>query len=237
MSTDADQAAPSAVSTISDLRFAYPDGGFRLAVEDLVIHRGETVACIGPSGCGKTTLVNLMTGILPPQSGRITLGGEEVTGLDDAGRRALRLARVGMVFQQFELLDYLTALQNILLPYHLSRQLPDREHARERAMRLARATGVEHVLARRPQRLSQGERQRVAICRALVTEPDLVMCDEPTGNLDPRTAGRIVDLLFEQVAVQGSTLFMVTHDHGLLPRFGREVDMRQWLDLKDEEAA
>ncbi len=213
--------------SLEGVRFAYGDGGFALGIERLTIARGEHVACIGPSGTGKTTLVNLIAGIVVPSAGRVTLDGAVISALADDERRAARIATIGMVFQQFELLDYLSTLENVLLPYHVSSRLVLDDNVQRRALDLVEATGIGHALERRPAQLSQGERQRVALCRALVTQPRLVICDEPTGNLDPDTAGTTLDLLFEQVRRGGATLLMVTHDHGLLDRFDRTVDMRE----------
>lgn len=215
---------------LRDVRFAYrPEPGadavFALHVDRLRIERSQRVACIGPSGSGKTTLINLITGILTPTAGSIRLDRHDMDALSDAARRAVRISTVGMVFQSFELLDYLTAEQNILLPYAINPVLRLDTAARDRARNLARSMGIEHVLRRRPERLSQGERQRVAICRALVVDPLLVIGDEPTGNLDPTTADRILDLLFAQTEERGATLLMVTHNHGLLDRFDAVVDV------------
>lgn len=206
--------------------WSYPDADFELRVGELAASRGEAVACIGPSGCGKTTLVNLISGILDPQEGTIELAGERLTGLSERARRARRIASIGMVFQEFELLEYLNALDNILLPYHVADELVLDDEVRERARELAGTMGIGELLERKPRRLSQGERQRVALCRALVTEPELLLCDEPTGNLDPRNADTIVDLLLRQARERAATVFMVTHDHGLLERFDRTVDVR-----------
>lgn len=213
--------AEQAMLTLDDVRFAYGDGGFALSVEALTIARGECVACVGPSGSGKTTLAHLMTGILVPDRGSVLLGGQPLSALADGARRALRVSRIGMVFQRFALLDHLTGLENILLPYHISAALTLDAGARARARELSRELGIEHVLPRRPQRLSQGERQRLAICRALVTEPGLVIADEPTGNLDPGATATTLQLLTEQVARRQATLLVVTHDHSLLARFDR----------------
>ena len=210
-----------AMVSLQDVRFAHSDGGFQLSVDTLTIARGERVACIGPSGSGKTTLAHLMTGILLPDTGSVHLDGQELSSLPDSDRRALRISRVGMVFQQFALLDHLSGLENILLPYHIASTLTLDEGARARGQQLARAMGIDHVLSRRPQRLSQGERQRLAICRALVTEPGLVIADEPTGNLDPQATAATLDLLMDQVAGQQATLLVVTHDRSLLSRFDR----------------
>jgi putative ABC transport system ATP-binding protein len=209
------------------LRFRYPEGGFALDLPHLAIEPGETVACIGPSGCGKTTLLRLLTGQLVPDAGAVALADRPLSGLSEEARRARRLREVGLVFQDFALLDYLSARENLLLPYRLSPALRLDEAARARADQLARATGLADLLGRKPAHLSQGEQQRVALCRALVTEPGLVIADEPTGNLDPETAAAAVDLLFEQVRARGTTLLVVTHDHGLLPRFDRVLDLAE----------
>jgi len=215
---------------LHDVRFNYESGGrrtFALNIGALSVRSREHVACIGPSGTGKTTLINLISGIFVPDSGRVMLHGE-ISSLDEDARRRLRIANIGLVFQEFELLEYLSALDNILLPYHISSHLTMTREIRERADRLAGAMRINHVLKRDPKRLSQGERQRVAICRALVTEPKLVIADEPTGNLDPETAEITLDLLFEQVREHGATLLMVTHNHGVLNRFERTIDIREF---------
>ncbi|MHC5027720.1 MAG: ABC transporter ATP-binding protein [Planctomycetota bacterium] len=222
-----------AVVSLRDVRFAYGDGGFALDVPRLDIASGRA-ACIGPSGSGKTTLVGLVAGITVPERGTVMVDGTTVSALPDAERRALRITRIGMVFQEFELLEYLTGLENILLPYSISPALPAPGAARDRAMELASAMGIAPVVRRKPRRLSQGERQRVAICRALVTEPSLVICDEPTGNLDPASAARTLDLLFEQVSARGATLLMVTHNHAILDRFDRVIDIMDMNGLAGE---
>ena len=217
----------SPLLALDHVRFAYLGGSFSLSIDGLHLERGEHSACIGPSGTGKTTLLHLVAGILVPEQGSIVLDGTAVHELSDPARRAMRLHRIGMVFQRFELLDYLNARDNALLPYHLAGDRAALQQARPRAEALADSMGISHVLDRRPHRLSQGEQQRVAICRAMITEPDLLLCDEPTGNLDPDTSGRVLDLLFEQVERLGATLFVVTHDHDLLGRFERVIDVRE----------
>ena len=197
--------------------------GFRLAVEELVVEPGRAVACIGPSGCAKTTLLHLVAGILTPDRGSVRVDGVELVGMPAVLRRRFRLRRVGLVFQEFELLEHLSVAENVLLPWSMGSGVG--AAARQRLAELAEATGIAALLRRRPQRLSQGERQRVAICRALITAPRVLLADEPTGNLDPRTGGRVLDLLLEQAAAHGAALLMVTHDHALLSRFDAVVDL------------
>jgi putative ABC transport system ATP-binding protein len=209
---------------LDDVRFAYPGGNFRLAVPALRLAEGERLAVVGPSGTGKTTLLNLVAGILRPDSGRIAVAGTELGALSEDGLRRFRAARIGFVFQDFALLDYLSVRDNILYPYRITPALKLDRDARARAATLAEASGLGDKLDRHPGALSQGEQQRVAICRALVTRPGLVLCDEATGNLDPDNKARIVDLLFEQAAASGASVLAVTHDHDLLPRFDRVVD-------------
>jgi putative ABC transport system ATP-binding protein len=212
------------VIEIRDLHFAYPDGAFRLGIPSFQLQEGEKLAVIGPSGSGKTTLLDLVSGILAPRSGEVRVAGTDIGALSDSDRRDFRIRAIGFVFQDFELLDYLNVLDNILHPYRITGALPLDRTARERARRLAEGLGVGDKLERHPDHLSQGEKQRVAICRALLPGPRLILADEATGNLDPRNKGRILDLLFDSVDAHGATLLAVTHDHELLPRFDRVVD-------------
>jgi len=210
--------------TVRDVQFGYADGDFRLNIPDLTLQSGERLAIVGPSGSGKTTLLNLIAGILTPESGDIRVADTVVSTLPDAGRRRFRARQIGFVFQDFALLDYLTARQNILYPYRITPALTLDAAARARAGALAAACGIGDKLDRHPAALSQGEQQRVAICRALVTKPKLILSDEATGNLDPDSKARILDLLFEQAAAADAAVLAVTHDHELLPRFEQVVD-------------
>lgn len=215
---------------IENLTFGYGADGFQLRVPKFSLDDGERVAVVGPSGSGKTTLLNLIAGILTPLAGRINVAGTEVSSLSDAERRRFRASRIGFVFQDFALLDYLSARQNIYYPYRITSALALDDEARDRAERLASACGIGDKLDRHPSALSQGEQQRVAICRALVTQPKLILSDEATGNLDPDSKARILDLLFEQALEAGAAVLAVTHDHELLPRFERVLDFAQFRE-------
>lgn len=209
---------------LSDVTFAYGTGGFRLAIPSLNASAGERVAVVGPSGSGKTTLLNLIAGISTPDGGRVEVDGIDVGAGSDGARRAFRARTIGFVFQNFALMDYLSGLENILYPFRVSPALTLDGAARDRARALAEACGIGEKLDRRPAALSQGEQQRVAICRALVTRPKLILADEATGNLDPEAKAAIMDVLFARAAEAGATVLAVTHDHDLLPRFDRVVD-------------
>ena len=217
------------VILIHSLEFRYPGSDFLLRIPDFHVGEQEKVAVIGPSGSGKTTLLNLVAGILVPEQGTVHCSGSEVSALADAARRNFRITRIGFVFQDFELLDYLNVLDNVLHPYRITKALRLTGEVHERAKELLQQMGLGDKLTRGVERLSQGEKQRVAICRALLPSPQLVLADEATGNLDPRNKGHILDLLFEAVQDHGSTLLAVTHDHDLLPRFDRTVDFNDFL--------
>ena len=209
---------------ISHLDFSYGQGSFRLSVEKFTVAAGERAALIGPSGSGKTTLLHIVAGILVPEKGIIRVNGCAVSGLGDAARRVFRIEQVGLVFQEFELLEYLSVLDNILLPYRITNALSLTQDVSERAKDLSERVGVGDKLGRRPGQLSHGERQRVAICRALITQPRLLLADEPTGNLDPENKRRVVELLHTYSQENDVTLLMVTHDHSLLGHFDNVVE-------------
>ena len=215
--------------SIKDLRFKYPRGDFILGVEEFSISPGEKVAVIGPSGTGKTTLLNLIGGILACAAGEIRVANHDLTKLNDQQRRHFRISTVGFIFQDFALLDYLDACDNILHPYRISRLLDLDAKVRQRANQLATELGIGDKLKQYPATLSQGEQQRVAICRALLTRPKLILADEATGNLDPDNKNRILEQLSTSVERHDATLLAVTHDHELLPHFDRVIDFRTLL--------
>jgi putative ABC transport system ATP-binding protein len=214
--------------SINDLKFHYPTGNFFLAIDALNVEKNEKTAVIGPSGTGKTTLLNLIAGIITSDRGVVDVGGVDVWRMNDRDRRRFRISTIGFVFQDFELLNYLNVLDNILHPFRITDALKLDDVVIERAATLAEAMGIGDKLKRRAKDLSQGEKQRTAICRALLPQPKLILADEATGNLDPENKTRILDLLFAAVDEHGTTLLAVTHDHELLRRFDRVIDFRDF---------
>ncbi|WP_445158236.1 ABC transporter ATP-binding protein [Halomonas sp. E14] len=202
----------------------------------LSVFPGESVAILGQSGAGKSTLLGLLAGLDEPSQGELALFGESLGSLDEDGRAWLRAGRVGFVFQNFQLLPTLTALENVLLPLELS-PLPDATlRAKEWLARVGLGERFDHL----PKQLSGGEQQRVALARAFVTGAELVFADEPTGNLDRTTGARIIELLFQLNHEAGTTLILVTHDHALARRCDRCLRLEEGrlveLDRSEVEA-
>ena len=216
---------------MENLSFSYGAKGFGLEIPLLKIDMGEKVALTGPSGSGKTTLIHLIAGILTPHRGRVHVGGTDLGLYPKWDLLDYRIATMGLIFQEFKLLDYLHVLDNILLPYRLNPVLALDNNTRTRGADLARQVGLGDKLFRYPKNLSQGERQRIALCRALITAPSLLLCDEPTANLDPVNRDRILELLFEYCRREKASLLMVTHDSEVLERFDRQVPIRDFLPL------
>ncbi|MEP5765954.1 MAG: ATP-binding cassette domain-containing protein [Halieaceae bacterium] len=212
---------------LRDLQFHYPQSSFSLQLKHTRVENQEHVALIGPSGCGKTTLLNLLAGVLLPDAGSVEVAGESVAALADAQRRDFRIRSLGLVFQNFELLDYLNIRDNILLPLRIGRDLSVTATMQQRVDSMAGRLGISDKLDRHPAQLSQGERQRVAVARALLLEPPLILADEPTGNLDPANKFVVLDLLLDYAREHGATLLAVTHDHDLLDRFDRVMDFNE----------
>lgn len=209
------------------LHYRYPEGEFCLQVPLLSISRGESVAIIGPSGSGKTTLLNLLAGIIVPDDGVIRINETTVSELDDASRRDFRIKNLGLVFQEFELLEYLNVVDNVLLPFRISTALIWRSEVRDRAEGLLEQVGLAGKRHRHPSQLSQGERQRVALCRALLPEPLVILADEPTGNLDPVNRDLVIAMMSDYARTNQSTLVTVTHEHDQLDHFQRTIDVTQ----------
>lgn len=218
---------------LEDVSFSYTKDSFQLKIPELGIGQSEKLGITGPSGCGKTTLLNLISGIINPDSGSIFMGNIELTRLGDQDMKDLRLVKMGLVFQQFELLEYLSVLDNILLPFRINPILQLQTETKERAGSLASSMGLGDKLKRYPANLSQGERQRVSVARALITKPELLICDEPTANLDPVNRDRILDIIDSYCSKTKTALIMVTHDREVLDRFDRVLDILEFSNFKD----
>ena len=188
---------------------------------DLEIKQGETVAIIGASGSGKSTLLGMLAGLDTPSEGKVYVNGKEITELNEEQRAQVRGDYVGFVFQNFQLLGSLTALENVMLPLEVSGQTGVEEKAKQYLQRVG-LTGREHHY---PKQLSGGEQQRVAIARAFASEAPVMFADEPTGNLDTTTGQKVADLLFAMNQEAGTTLVLVTHDPALAARCHRQVEI------------
>ena len=182
---------------------------------------GETVAIVGASGAGKSTLLALLAGLDEPSAGGVWLEGIELSALDEDGRAAARARHVGFVFQSFHLVPSLTAHENVMLPLELA----GRSDARAAARAVLQQVGLAPRLGHYPRQLSGGEQQRVAIARAFVTRPSVLFADEPTGNLDTATGGRVIELLFDLNSANGTTLVLVTHDRAIAGRCNRLIEL------------
>ena len=217
---------------ISNLKFSYASaGGFRMHIPRLDIAAGECVAIVGPSGSGKTTLLNLVAGTFVPRSGEINVAGRRLDNMTETARRRFRIDQVGQVFQAFELLEYLSVSENILLPRLIDPDGKKNFDAQQRIQSLLTSVGLQDKADKRPGELSHGERQRVAVCRAMFNRPQLLLADEPTGNLDQANKQKVVELLIRQAREHDSMLLMVTHDHSMLDTFERVIDFVELVNI------
>ena len=205
-----------------------------LRAVDLRLLPGETLSVVGPSGSGKTTLLMVISGLEKPTSGRVRVAGRDLGPLDEDELARLRREHVGIVFQSFHLVPTMTALENVALPLEFARA----EGAFDRAAEGLEAVGLTGRIKHYPSQLSGGEQQRVAIARAFAAHPSVLLADEPTGNLDAETGGRVIDLLFSLQERHGTTVIFITHDASLTPRCGRHLLMRDGaLHPAGEEAS
>jgi len=233
-------AATTAVE-LAGVRFAWPGAhGFSLAVERFSVAAGESVLLTGPSGSGKSTLLSLIAGIAVPASGTVRLGGTELATLGGSARDRFRAERCGIIFQMFNLLPYLSVIDNVLLPLHFAakrrQRAQQRSNLRDEARRLLERLGLEsRTLGDRPAgRLSVGQQQRVAAARALIGRPTLVIADEPTSALDRDRQRDFVDLLFEEVHAADAALLMVSHDPTLAERFDRCLPLAAIASVRND---
>ena len=188
---------------------------------DIEVLQGQSIAIVGESGSGKSTLLGLLAGLDVPSSGQITLAGQNLHDLSEDDRASVRARQVGFVFQSFQLMPNLTAMENVMLPLEINNQTSVTEKARA----ILSQVGLEHRLSHYPNQLSGGEQQRVALARAFVSQPEILFADEPTGNLDTRTGKDIADQLFEMNQSRNTTLILVTHDLVLADRCDRVLVM------------
>jgi putative ABC transport system ATP-binding protein len=212
------------VVEVSELAKRVDNGGEALTILHEIsfsVAAGETVAIVGASGSGKSTLLGLLAGLDQPSSGSVMLAGEALAGLDEDARAMLRGRLLGFVFQSFQLLPSLNALENVMLPLELA----GNANARIEAEAWLERVGLAHRLRHYPKHLSGGEQQRVALARAFAPKPKLVLADEPTGNLDAETGHQIIELMFAINAERGTTLILVTHDEEIAARCGRRLKM------------
>lgn len=214
---------------IKTLQFNYPQGDFVLNIPELNIQKNERVVFVGPSGSGKTTLLNLISGIITPAKGQVCINNQVISSLDESKRRAYRIQHIGQVFQTFELFSYLSVIDNILLPTRINPILKVTRELKQQAEALLSQMNLSHKANDYPQQLSQGEQQRVAVCRALLIRPSLILADEPTGNLDIFNKEKALNLLLEYAEHYQATLIVVTHDQTLLDNFDRVIDFQDFL--------
>lgn len=212
---------------ISDLHFQYPASDFKIEVSDIKITQGSKIAISGKSGSGKTTLIHLISGILKPQSGEILFFDKSITDMNDNDIRKHRISNIGFIFQEFELLDYLNVMDNLVLPYKINKSLSLDEEIKDKAKEIANRIGIGNKLDQHPKQLSGGERQRLAIARALITAPPLIIADEPTGNLDDKTSNIVMDEITDQVSYTNSTLIMISHNNELISSFDEIIDIQE----------
>ncbi len=211
-----------------------PEGSLTiLSNVSFAIDKGDSVAVVGASGAGKSTLLALLAGLDLPTEGEIWLNGVNLTNLDEDGRAAIRAANVGFVFQSFHLVPSLNALENVMLPLELA----GKDSPRQKALEILQQVGLAERWSHYPAQLSGGEKQRVAIARAFATEPAVLFADEPTGNLDSRTGGHVIDLMFELNRDSSTTLVLVTHDKSLAARCDRIIGLDGGRLVSDQRAA
>ena len=212
---------------IRDLHFQYPASDFKIEISDIKITQGSKIAISGKSGSGKTTLIHLISGILKPQSGKILFYDKSITDMNDKEIRKHRISNIGFIFQEFELLEYLNVMDNLILPYKINKSLVLDAEIKDKAKEIANRIGIGNKLDQHPKQLSGGERQRLAIARALITSPPLIIADEPTGNLDEKTSNIVMDEITDQVSYTNSTLIMISHNNELISSFDEIIDIQE----------
>jgi putative ABC transport system ATP-binding protein len=227
----------TAMIVVSDLRKSLRTGSTTVDILkgiDFSVARGEFAAIMGASGSGKSTLLGLLAGLDNPTSGTVSLNGTVISNLPEDQLAQLRGKTIGFVFQSYQLIPTLTALENVLLPYELNDESGSQKEGLARARQLLSSVGLETRMDHYPVQLSGGEQQRVALARAFVLRPPIVLADEPTGNLDSANGQHILDLLLHLNRVEGTTLVLVTHDPVLATYASRRITLRDGLVVSDE---
>lgn len=212
-----------------NLHKSFDSGGKRLQVLkgiDLKVDKGEAVSILGPSGAGKSTLLHILGGLDRPSEGKVFLNAMDLSRINEEEMAEIRNSRIGFVFQFYHLLPEFNALENVVLPALISRQAEKQSHLNDIAMSLLKMVGLNKRADHRPSQLSGGEQQRLAIARAIINSPEILFCDEPTGNLDSATSEEIIDLLLELKEKNGMTLLTVTHDEDLAKKTKRIIHIR-----------
>jgi ABC-type lipoprotein export system ATPase subunit len=230
-----EEAADRAMVEARGVEKGYAAGGVRvhaLRGVDLSITRGEMVAVMGPSGCGKTTLLNCLSGLDEFERGEVLIGGESISGMSDRKRTRFRAERMGFIFQTYNLIPVLSAVENVELPLLVAGATP--KEARSKALSALETVGIPQQAHKRPNEMSGGQQQRVTVARSLVNDPAIVWADEPTGALDSETSKEIMDLLVKLNREHGHTFVLVTHDASVAARANRTVRMRDGLIENDE---
>jgi putative ABC transport system ATP-binding protein len=230
---DNNSVTSNAILDVRGLSKSYPNGSGQLTViKDInfSLGPGATCAILGPSGSGKTTLLGLCAGLDQPTTGEVLIDGVQLSALDEDGRARVRNETIGFVFQNFQLIPTLTAVENVMVPL----ELRGRTAVRDEAVELLRRVGLGERLSHYPSQLSGGEQQRVALARAFINRPKILFADEPTGNLDAETGALVIERLFALNADLGTTLVLVTHDAELAKRTGRVIRLRGGLVVSDQ---
>ena len=213
--------------SLRDISFRYPErqqSNFQLKLSNFAVNKGEKAVLVGASGCGKSTLLNIIAGELVPQSGSVKVLGRQLEIMSYEQRQNFRIQNIGFIFQDFPLVSYLNALENVLLPYRINPFLSLTTESKQRAQLLLKEVGLENKNNRLPKQLSQGERQRVAIARALVTEPSLILADEPTAGLDRERSTSVMNVIDAMVEEKNLSLVGVTHDLLVEERYEQVLD-------------
>ena len=223
---------------LKDVRFRWPGRTqFKIWVRELCLMPGEAVLLLGESGSGKSTLLSLIGGTVAADTGKVKVAGTDISDLSGGQRDRFRAEQIGMIFQQFNLLPFGSVLDNILLPLRFAPSRRSRiGNGRQEARDLCSALGLPDLLAARAATLSVGQQQRVAVARAMIGRPPIIIADEPTSALDATTQSAFLDLLFEQVRANGTTLLMVSHDPRLGERFDRVIGMEDIAEIERQAA-